>query len=521
MDDEEQQLELEFPSPPGQLRQLWTPDDIYNNARAQVIQDFKEDSRVERKPCGIHADALADWVCMWANTQPYGGIVFIGVEDNGAISGCRQLSPGQINKLELVKTYCGDARYEFKRVAVKSDMDGEDDFIMMLRVYYRDDKLVETNEGAAWVRIGDQKHRLTEADKQEIRIARGQVQYELEPVTLTWPEDFDIALADQLADSFRAKRGLTRPQKREQILALLHLGKRSGEDFIPNLACAILLAKDPRTVIPGARIRISRYDGTEEGFGKEMNQVFDTYIDGPLPTQITEAARIIGGQIKNYTRLGGDSKFYTQPEYPREVWLEAVVNACVHRSYNMRQMNIFVKMFANRLVVESPGGFLPPTTAATVYDSHNPRNPYIMEALFYLEYVHCAYEGTRRMRETMRANNLPPPEFVQKEMGPHQIHVTLKNNVEHRKTFIDANVADMIGRTLYETLTEQEKLLINFVSEHRKISVSDAGRLIGKAWDAAKAVLDGLVGRKILKLQLKSGKQRESSKRYVLNRNGH
>ena len=514
------QLIIEFNPPQSQLWQLWTPDDIYTHAKEEVIRAFSEDSRVERKPCGIHAESLADWVCMYANTQPHGGIVFLGVENDGTISGCRKLTTPEINKFEKLKTYCADARYEFKKVPVKNDNDGQDDFVMLLRVYYRDDKLVETNNGTAWVRLGDEKRRLSEQEKREIRIARGQVEYELEPVNLVWPDDFDIGLADTLVNSFRTKRSLTQAQRREDILTLLHLGKRSGEKFIPNLACAVVLATDPRSVIPGARVRVSRYDGTEEGFGKEMNQVFDTYIDGPLPIQIAQAEKIISGQIKNFTRLGGDGKFYTQPEYPRDVWLEAVTNACVHRSYNLKHMNIFVKMFANKMVVESPGGFLPPTTAETVYDSHNPRNPYIMEALFYLEFVHCAYEGTRRMRETMKVNNLPPPEFVQKEMVTHQIHVTLKNNVEARKTFIDANVADLIGRNLYETLTEHEKLLINFVSENGTISVSDAGRLTAKAWDAAKAILDGLVERKILAIRAKTGKLRESSKRYILNRNG-
>lgn len=67
---EGEQLVLDFKAgpPPVQLRQLWTPDDIYNNANAETVASFKEDGRVERKPCGIHAEVLAEWVCMWANT---------------------------------------------------------------------------------------------------------------------------------------------------------------------------------------------------------------------------------------------------------------------------------------------------------------------------------------------------------------------------------------------------------------------------------------------------------------------
>jgi hypothetical protein len=33
----------------------------------------------------------------------------------------------------------------------------------------------------------------------------------------------------------------------------------------------------------------------------------------------------------------------------------ALVNACVHRSYGLTNMNIFVKMFDDKLVIEIPG----------------------------------------------------------------------------------------------------------------------------------------------------------------------
>jgi ATP-dependent DNA helicase RecG len=38
-------------------------------------------------------------------------------------------------------------------------------------------------------------------------------------------------------------------------------------------------------------------------------------------------------------------------------------------------MDIFVKLFEDKMVIENPGTFITPTTAQTVYESHNPRNP--------------------------------------------------------------------------------------------------------------------------------------------------
>jgi ATP-dependent DNA helicase RecG len=79
-------------------------------------------------------------------------------------------------------------------------------------------------------------------------------------------------------------------------------------------------------------------------------------------------------------------------------------------------MNIFVKMFDNKIVIDNAGAFMPPTTAETVYDAHNPRNTNMMWALYYFDYVQCAFEGTRRMRQGMLDANLPEPTFVQKQI---------------------------------------------------------------------------------------------------------
>jgi ATP-dependent DNA helicase RecG len=95
-----------------------------------------------------------------------------------------------------------------------------------------------------------------------------------------------------------------------------------------------------------------------------------------------------------------------------------------------------VKIFDDKFVVESPGGFVPPTTALTVYDAHNPRNPYLMEAMMHLELTFCGYEGTRRMRSAMQKARLPEPHFKQIEAHSYHVHVTLENDVKNRKSFL-------------------------------------------------------------------------------------
>ena len=85
--------------------------------------------------------------------------------------------------------------------------------------------------------------------------------------------------------------------------------------------------------------------------------------------------------------------------------------------------------------------------------------------------------------------------------------------------FLNPGAATAVGAALYEELTEDEKLFTNFVADWGRASVSDISRLTGRDWRKSKSVLEALVVEKTLILESRSGKERESSKRYAL-RNG-
>ena len=507
------QIAFDFSVPLPSLPQLWTPDDIFKTCDATTIKRFAEDNRVERKRIEISQRDLADNVSMWANTHPSGGIVFLGVGKDGKILGCKHIEVEHINKLRTVHRLCPDAKFEFKNVAVTNNAD-EDDYVLVMRVYYRPDKLVETSDGNAFVREGDEKRKLTETEKREIRLNKGELDVELEKSPLPFPESFDTKLMASYRDVFLTKRQLSPRYTLEDVLHMSKLGTFESGKFLPNLACTILFAKDARIALPGAYIRVLRYDGVEEKFGHKLNSVADKLFDGPLPVQILSAEKYIESQIRNFTRLGRDGKFATNPEYPKEVWLEAVVNAAVHRSYNLKNMNIFVKMFEDKLVIESPGSFMPPTTADTVYDTHNPRNPHLMWGLYYLDFVQCAFEGTRRMREGMREANLPDPKFSQKQAGAFHVSVTLENDVEHRKQYVRSEAVFSINPEIYASLIESEKMLVNYLADRERVNVTDAGLVIGRDWRETKKILDELVKKGIIGRS--AGKYRSRHRFYYL-----
>jgi ATP-dependent DNA helicase RecG len=231
------QLTLNFEGPLA----LLSVDEIYANASVALFRRLREDRRVERKQAAIHPDALGEYFSMWANTAPDGGLIVIGMEDGdqGLVSGCTRLSNHQLNRLEGARiAYCADSRSESKRLEALN-LEGHADFLLVLRVFYRTDKVVRTNSGAAYWRIGDRKKRLTEEEIRELQIDKGEIDFELEPCGLDYPDEFNLDLIRAFADRFARVRGLSSHTDQE-ILALAHLGRRQGTTFIANMACALL-----------------------------------------------------------------------------------------------------------------------------------------------------------------------------------------------------------------------------------------------------------------------------------------
>jgi ATP-dependent DNA helicase RecG len=511
------QLALEFP-PPVKNPFLLSVAEIFNTATQSLLENLKEDRRIERKPIGIHSAQLGDYFSMWANTKPDGGIIIIGQENDGTISGCIKGGQNRINDIERTgDIYCPDSRYDIKRVNVKLS-DGTDDFVILFRVFYRENKLVRTVRGEAFIRSADTKKKLSEEESRELEIEKGQIDFEQEPSGLEFPQDFDMNLIRQFTSSYEENRQLSSKHSIEDILILNHLGKFESGKFVPNNACTLLFANDPRKRFPGCKIRFLRFDGETEGTGEKFNAIKDIMIDeGPVPKQIVAFEKVMDGQIREFSRLGKDGIFYTAPEYPKQAWYEAIVNACVHRSYNQKSMNIFVKMFDDRLVIESPGGFPPLVTSENIYDMHVPRNPYLMEAMYYLNFVKCAHEGTRRIRDTMKTLGLPEPEFEQKQVNYALVQVTLRNNIAVRKVYVDKDASSIIGAVIAQTLNEGERRVINFLAENKQISVSQVQRLTGKSWPASSKLLKSLKDKGILTDVRKSkNKERDPSARYVL-----
>lgn len=490
-----EQMLFEFDRDPLQMMSV---DEIYDKADEVLLAKLGEDRRLERKACRFGGSRIGEYFSMWANTQG-GGLIVLGQSDDGQFEGCRELSDEALNEKEKSgSVFTPDARIDVRRVSV-TNKKGQSDFVLLFRVKYHRDIVVRTTAGKAFVRKGQDCIELKPDEIREIQADKGEISFEQQDAAYAWPSDFDTNAVSQFVGAVRTARGLSQNLTSEEILNVRHLGTMTNGIFKPNVACALLFAKDPLRTIPGCKIRFQRFEGTQEGTGEAYNAVKDLVLEGTVPQLVGQLETLLESQLRTFSPLDAAVKFFPVPEYPKPAWYEAVVNACVHRTYGngMRNMPIFVKMFDDRLIIESPGPFPPFVNSSNIYESHHPRNPKLMDAMFYLDYVKCAHEGTRRIRDTMAGMKLPAPEFRQDEHGPAIVRVTLRNNVNQRRAWIDRDVSKIVSAAIAADLSDDERRALNLAAENGTITVSDANKLLDISWARARRLLLGLAKKRV------------------------
>ncbi|KRB14960.1 hypothetical protein ASD99_12095 [Mesorhizobium sp. Root695] len=476
------------------LEAVVKPDIVFDSEDWVFVTKHPENTRFERKSGRIEPKDLAVCLSAFGNGPAIeGGIVAIGIEKNGSVSGCKDISETKLQELEFMgRDHCVAGRFVTKRREV-TNQKGEPDFIILARVFYVEERLVELTSGTAYCRESDRSRRLLDAEKAEIRINKGERAFELEACTLTYPDDFRIPLIRRFSQQVLTARASSAAILDEEVLESMRLGKIRDGKFIPNNICALMFAKDPQQVFPGAYVHFLRFEGTEERSGSEYNVTKDRMLSGTLLEVIADASQTLDASLREFTEYRS-GKFHQVPEYPRDAWYELIVNACVHRSYHAKTQPIFVKQFDDHLEVESPGVFMPSVTSENLF--HKPRNPFLMFVLREFGEVRCISEGTKRIKREMTEAKLPPAEFKE---TIHSIKAILRNDIANRTNSLDNEAYRMLGEALAFSLDADERRLVNFVVEHGRINSSDALRILSTTyWHTAKAKLKRLADRGIL-----------------------
>ena len=180
----------------------------------------------------------------------------------------------------------------------------------------------------------------------------------------------------------------------------------SGQHYA-TAAGIVLLAKDPSAVFPQCRILADAYRSAEpDGDPRDHED-----IRAPMPMAVERAIAFVDRNTRHPMRIVGLNRI-RMDEYPMEALREGLVNAVAHRQYEDAGRKIMLEVFADRVVLFSPG--LPPkpiTLASLRKGKYRPcsRNPVLAQSLSYFHRIEERGSGFRRMTDQMLNHGLDRP----------------------------------------------------------------------------------------------------------------
>ena len=429
----------------------------------------KEGPCFERKSIRMEPKALAVPLVAFANAD--GGLMVIGVNDAGEVEGVDGLDR-QVNELLRVPfDFCKPTvKVDFKFAAC-TDRKGLPNRVLLLTVH-QSPSVHATQADEVYYRVGDKSKKLTFDERMQLMYDKGDRFYEDTPVGGATLADLNLDFVKQYARQIGYSKTPLHFLKENN--GFVKTGK--GADHV-SVAAVLLFGKVPQQYFPRARIRFIRYEGTQEQTGARMNVIKDVTFDGTILEMTRKAIAFVTTQIKEHSYLGKAGLFVTDAQYPEFVRQEIVVNAVAHRDYSIKGTDIQIKMFDDRLAVESPGTLPGLVRLNTMRNVHFSRNPKLAAFLKDYGYVKEFGEGVDRMCAELTGLGLPEPEY---QTVSFMLRCTVKAaEVREQPADVDAPPPDSstsgckaIQKTAQKTVEKTVEKILLLLGENPRITQS-------------------------------------------------
>jgi ATP-dependent DNA helicase RecG len=384
-----------------------------------------ENSGIEFKRDAVRPEQLAKEVVAIANLK--GGMILLGVEDDGTISGIqrRNLEEWIMDGVfgakvhPMIVPFYEEVQMEpHKRVAVISFTEG------VSKPYVVRDKGRED----VYIRIGTISRLATREQQARLFASGGILHPEILPVAGTSFTSLDpVRLQDYLSNVIKDPEV---PNNRDAwITRLIGLGfmtEGMGKMPVCTIAGLVLFGVSPRRYLRQAGVRLMAFDGMEKDYRALLDDVFDGPMVGlwhndDLERTLTRTGYgLIEQIIDKITPFIShepdkiDAGFRRERvwHYPREAVRELVINALAHRDWT-RSVDIEIVVYNDRMEVISPGILQNSMTIEKMLaGQRSPRNPLIIDVLRDYGYVDARGMGVRtKIVPLMRRYNQTEPVF--------------------------------------------------------------------------------------------------------------
>ena len=314
------------------------------------------------------AARLAEVFASMANTS--GGTVVLGVRDDGVPVGIGR------DKRERVEQLVINAATENCQPMILPRLDwellpgdgGNPKLCLVIGIPESEFEVHQTADGRYLQRIGSHLRPIPGPQLARLLGSRRLASpVEERPVVGASTQDLDeLRLRRHFGRRFP---GWTAPKDWRETLIAHKLAVEVEERVLPTCVGILLFTEEPERFLPGAYVDLASY-AHDEPDGSAVDRKRFT---GPVPEQIEQAVSWLRASPLNPVASvkDGDGR-HDYPTYDDRALQEAVVNALVHRDYEVRGSQVIINMFPDRIVFRNPGSLYNQLTPEMLYAGCQP-----------------------------------------------------------------------------------------------------------------------------------------------------
>lgn len=438
-----------------------------------INTEFKSWNKVSdmKKRINLAVDELI----AFANNK--GGTLYFGVEDNGEVTGC----DGNYDLQNIIESI-----YEKTRPSIFVDPEEiEYNGKKVIALTVASDGITHaTTDGRCLKRLGknskpfypdEMSNRYSEIQSSDFS---GRI------LSDSTEDDINKLEVYKLKEKLKARNPESTLADMDDIAFLrdLALVKSDSGNIKLTVAGLLFVGKEQaiNRLLPQAEVIYLHYSESnleEYDARLDMKAPIISVIDR-LSEKIQDSNRIVNVQVGLF-RL-------EIVDFPEKVFQEALLNALSHRYYQS-QGAVYVKHYPDKIVIENPGAFLDGITENNIITHPSvPRNKLIAETLQHLKYVQRTGQGVDIIFREMISSGKPFPEYKSYNDAVSLTIYSAIDDIDFVK-FI-ANEENELSRSF----SLSELMILRYLKDNRKITMSEAESLIQEARDQAQNACNNL-----------------------------
>ena len=438
--------------------------------------EFKSDRR------RISDREIYEEIVAMANAS--GGMVLIGVEDNGTISGSQPRHGASTDPIKVQSAIFNNTVPNINTRVILIPTDTGPVIAIEVDPY---PEPCATMSGTALRRVigpdgKPQSLPFYPRDQRSRRTDLGLLDFsaqEMEELSFEDLDPLEFERLRQTVANLRGDRALLELSDQE-IAKALRLVESHGKKLVPNVAGVLLLGRQEtlRKSIPTHQVNFQVLDARGD---VKVNDL----LDGPLIKTIQEIETRFAARNEERETLVGMIRLPI-PDYSQIGYREAVNNAILHRDYS-RLGAVYIQWQSDHILITNPGGLPAGITPENILvHEPKPRNPRMAEAFRRIGLVEQTGRGVDKIFMGQLRYGRPAPDYSRSDS--EGVRVELRGGEASLEFSAFVFEQDQAGKFLQL----DDLLVLNLLFFERRIDLERTEKLIQKGESQARAVLERL-----------------------------